>query len=234
MIVLLESFVESLTVVLPFYPVGTMERVTVEGQVATGSTYARMLSHLPLAARPTRLMVYDVHTLQNRFYLSSGVIASLCTTVPLVVPMFREVGVTCVAFPDDGAAKRFGTMFQGFPLVTCGKTRQGDERIVTINSGDCKGLDVCIVDDLVQTGGTLFEAGKALRDAGAKSVSAFVVHAVFPGEGWRRFLRGGDRAIFERFFLTNSNPTRVAEIPEGDTFVVVDITEKVLLDIDRF
>ena len=68
-ICLLQSFIESLTVVLPYYPVGTMERVTKEGTVATAATYAHMFSSLPSCGRPTRLMVYDLHTLQNRFYL---------------------------------------------------------------------------------------------------------------------------------------------------------------------
>lgn len=68
-ICLLQSFVESLTVVLPYYPVGTMERVTKEGTVATAATYAHQFSSLPNCGRPTRLMVYDLHTLQNRFYL---------------------------------------------------------------------------------------------------------------------------------------------------------------------
>lgn len=70
-ICLLQSFIESLTVVLPYYPVGTMERVTKEGTVATAATYAHMFSSLPSCGRPTRLMVYDLHTLQNRFYLVS-------------------------------------------------------------------------------------------------------------------------------------------------------------------
>ena len=69
MICLLQSFVESMTVVLPYSPVGTMERVVQEGQVATAATYAHMFSSLPSCGRPTRLMVYDLHTLQNRFYL---------------------------------------------------------------------------------------------------------------------------------------------------------------------
>ena len=77
MIVLLQSFIESLTVVLPFYPVGTMERVVTEGEVATANTYAQMFSTLPSCGRPTRLMTYDIHTLQNRFYLSGATLASL-------------------------------------------------------------------------------------------------------------------------------------------------------------
>ena len=84
-IMLLQSFIESLTIVLPFYPCATMERVTVEGQVATANTMAQMFSHLPSCGRPTRVMVYDLHTLQNRFYLSNHAVANLQSAVPLML-----------------------------------------------------------------------------------------------------------------------------------------------------
>ena len=51
-----------------------MERVTKEGIVATAATYAHMFSSLPNSGRPTRIMVYDLHTLQNRFYLVSSIL----------------------------------------------------------------------------------------------------------------------------------------------------------------
>ena len=50
MVVLLESFIQSLTVVLPFYPYGTMERVIKEGQIATANTMAKLFSKLPPCA----------------------------------------------------------------------------------------------------------------------------------------------------------------------------------------
>lgn len=58
MITLLQSFISSLTVVLPFYPVGTMERIIHEGQVATANTYAQMFSSLPSCGKPTRLVMW--------------------------------------------------------------------------------------------------------------------------------------------------------------------------------
>ena len=78
-----------------------------------------------------------------------------------------------------------------------------DKRIVKIQEGDPAGLHVLIVDDLVRSGGTLFESAKVLKDAGATAVSVFVAHAAFPQSAWKRFARGGDRDIFERFWTTN-------------------------------
>lgn len=57
-----------------------------------------------------------------------------------------------IAFPDEGAWKRFGKDLKGFEQVVCSKVRDGDSRKVTIKEGDCKGKHVFIVDDLVRTG----------------------------------------------------------------------------------
>ena len=237
MITLLQSFIKTFTVVLPFSPVGTMERVTTEGQVATANTYAQLFSNLPSCGKPTRLITYDLHTLQNRFYLHGNAIASLQTSIPLLIKRIKEEGkIDCIAFPDDGAAKRFGAMFKGmgFEIVTCGKTRDGDKRVVTIQDGSCSGKNVVIVDDLVQTGGTLYECGVALLKGGASTVSCFVAHGVFPAESWRRFMKGGDRGCFDKFFLTDSIPSITKNLPKNDVFEVLPLAEIIIEDLDKY
>jgi len=235
MVMLLQSFIEELVVVLPYYPVGTMERTVKEGQVATANTYAQMFSNLPSCGKPTRLLIYDLHTLQNRFYLHGNSIGSLKTSIPLLYPAMLLHGVDCVAFPDDGAAKRFGEMFNhlGVEIVTCGKVRDGEKRSVTIQDGNPEGKTIVIVDDLVQTGGTLYECGQALRERGCKSVSAFVAHGVFPKEAWRRFATGGDRCVFEKFWVTNSIPTTTSALPKDDVFEVLDLLPQIVFDLDN-
>jgi phosphoribosylpyrophosphate synthetase len=87
------------------------------------------------------------------------------------------------------------------------------------------------MDDLIQTGGTLYECAVALKKAGAQSVSGFVVHAVFPNGSFTRFLRGGDRAVFARFWLSSSNPAVCAQIPSGDVFEVLDLAPRIVHDL---
>jgi ribose-phosphate pyrophosphokinase len=246
MICLLQSFVREMVVVLPYSPVGTMDRVVREGQVATAATQAHMFSSLPSCGRPTRLMIYDLHTLQNRFYLSGNAVASLHTAIPLLKDMIRNRGsssssvpaIDCVAFPDDGAAKRFAAFFHDLNVnvIVCGKTRgENDQRTVRIQEGDASNANVVVVDDLVQTGGTLYETGKVLLEAGARSVCAFVTHAVFPGRSWERFNQGGDRACFQKFWVSNSIPTVTDHLPVGDgVFEVLDLTELIVSDLDHF
>jgi len=233
LVVLCESFIESLTVVLPFYPVGTMERVLKEGVVATANTTARLFSSLPTCGKPTRFMVYDIHTLQNRFYFSNHTIASLHTAVPLLLRAIGAPGnrIDAIAYPDDGAAKRFSKLFPGFPTVICGKIRDGDKRIVHIQDGDAAGHRLVIVDDLVRSGGTLVECAKAMKAAGAVSVSAFVTHAAFDLNTARHFYRGGSKNVFEHFYVTNSCPAVTDQLPRDDCFVVLDLAPLIIEDL---
>lgn len=120
-----------------------MERVEKEGIVATANTYAMLFSSLPSCGKPTKLVIYDIHTLQNRFFFHNSCVASLQTCIPLFCERLSSTGINTVVFPDDGAAKRFGDMFKstGFDVVVCGKTRVGDQRIVRVQDGDCQGTE---------------------------------------------------------------------------------------------
>jgi len=76
-----------------------------------------------------------------------------------------------------------------------------------------------------------FRIAQVLKSHGAESVSAFVTHGIFPRESYKRFLKDGDRNIFDKFFITNSNPTVTVDIPEGDCFEILDITDLVIKDL---
>jgi hypothetical protein len=134
--------IESLTIVLPFYPVGTMERVDIEGKVATANTYALLLSNLPNLGKPNRLMMYDIHALQERFYFHNSTIPSLHTTLPLLLKKLSTTSINTIAFPDAGAAKRFGHYFHddGFEIIICGKVRDGLKRKIYIQEGITEGI----------------------------------------------------------------------------------------------
>ncbi|RVW39598.1 Ribose-phosphate pyrophosphokinase 4 [Vitis vinifera] len=154
-------FVASFTLVLPFFPTGSFERMEEEGDVATAFTMARILSNIPISrGGPTSLVIYDIHALQERFYFSDHVLPLFETGIPLLKQRLHQLPDTdnvVVAFPDDGAWKRFHKQLDHFPMVVCAKVREGDKRIVRLKEGNPAGCHVVIVDDLVQSGGTLIE-----------------------------------------------------------------------------
>jgi ribose-phosphate pyrophosphokinase len=195
--------VRSFKVVLPFFPTGTMERVEEAGEIATAATLARMLSAIPMTmSGPTQIIIFDIHALQELFYFSDKVLPRLETAVPLLKERLQAQNNVAIAFPDEGAWKRFGKHFGEYPLIVCQKVRKGSKRSVSIKEGEPRGKHVVIVDDLVMTGGTLLESQKELMDQGAEKVSCYVTHGVFPVQSWKRFLDAG----LERFWVTDSCP----------------------------
>eukprot|EP00607_Mallomonas_marina_P005065 CAMPEP_0182429028 /NCGR_PEP_ID=MMETSP1167-20130531/25459_1 /TAXON_ID=2988 /ORGANISM="Mallomonas Sp, Strain CCMP3275" /LENGTH=218 /DNA_ID=CAMNT_0024612323 /DNA_START=399 /DNA_END=1055 /DNA_ORIENTATION=- len=216
-----------------------MDRVEIEGRVATANTYAVLLSSLPNCGKPNRLMIYDIHALQERFYFHGPTICSLHSTIPLLLARLQQTNITTIVFPDDGAAKRFGSMFpSNYDIIICGKVRDGARRMIKIADGDPVGKNVVIVDDLVQSGGTLQEAAEALRQHGALEISAFVAHGVFPNSCWQRFCRATaaekSKVVFQKFWVTNSIPSVTNHITRDDVFEVLDLLPQLVEDIDMF
>ncbi|MEJ2643155.1 MAG: phosphoribosyltransferase family protein, partial [Desulfosarcinaceae bacterium] len=214
--------IRSLCVVLPFYPTGTMERVEQEGEIATASTLARMLSATPISkSGPLQIIIYDIHALQERFYFDNTVIPRLESAIPLLKSRLQDLHDLTIVFPDVGALKRFGRQFDGFPIVVCHKVRDGERREVQIKEGNPRGRHTVIIDDLVMTGGTLRECRQALITAGATAVSAYVTHGVFPGESWRNFTG----TEFTHFWLTNSCPLTAVRLQGRPPFEVLCLSD---------
>lgn len=218
----------SFTAIVPYFPTGTMEREETEGQVATAKTLAILLSTIPLTARgPSQIMVFDIHALQERFYFTDNVIPRLETAIPLLL---REIltlskdNAISIAFPDEGAFKRFHTMFTSFPTITCTKIRDGNKRIVRVKDGDPAGHHVIIVDDLVMTGGTLVQCAKALLSCGAIKISAYVTHAVFPKESWKLFT--DCEVQFDKFYITDSIP-HATDIAQHSPFKLLSLCDSI-------
>jgi hypothetical protein len=91
-------------VILPYFSVGTMERVDSFGEVATAMTIARLLSNTPLCATgPSSVVIYDIHALQEQFYFGDSVHAQLCTAMTLLTERLAKLSDVTIVFPDDGA-----------------------------------------------------------------------------------------------------------------------------------
>lgn len=229
-------FVSSFTLVLPFFPTGTAERVELEGDVATAFTLARMLSNIPPSrGGPTSVVIFDIHALQERFYFGDDVLPLFESGMPLLLERLRcledNANIT-IAYPDEGAWKRFHYQLKdaGYPEVICTKVRDGSKRIVRLKEGEPQGRHVVIVDDLVQSGSTLLECQKLLSSLGAKDVSAYVTHGVFPKRSWQRFVSdpstNGDTpgsSGFKYFWLTDSCPQTVEAVQGQKPFEVLSL-----------
>lgn len=231
---------KSLIILLPYFPTGTMERVDEEGQIATATTFARLLSNIPFCTPggPAKLIVYDIHALQNRFYFSDNVVPLLVSAVPLfqnALQVYHKDENVVIAFPDEGAGKRFGNFFKHYNVVICTKVREGNKRVITVKEGAelVKKAHVFIVDDLVKTGGTLIQCKNALFTLGAAKVSAYVTHAVFPQESWKKFIEKTPDQ-FSIFYTTDSCPETIHIIRDKAPFHILTLTDSIVSNILKY
>jgi ribose-phosphate pyrophosphokinase len=229
MLAIAEARPKSFRILLPYFPTGTMERIDMEGQVATASTLARLLSALP-AAGPGLIPLYmwDVHALPIRHYFGPNIAPRFKTGTKVLRQRLNGENAV-IAFPDEGAWKRFRVLFTAdgnplYPFVICHKRRKGDERIVTVMEGDPVGKHVVIVDDLVHSGGTTLECMHALKAAGAARVSAFATHGVMERDAWKKFLDAG----FHRVWITDSCPATAGRVQNQGPFEVLSLVPSMI------
>jgi adenine phosphoribosyltransferase len=225
---------------IPYFAPATMERVEKEGIVATAETTAHAIgSGMPITqSGAVRIHVFDIHATVERFYFGDSVQTVMDT---MIHAMKATYPTSCtIVFPDDGAKKRFYPYFHDYRIIVCQKTRVGNTRKILIS--DTIGFpdehmfpneyyacfsNLVIVDDLVQTGGTILETAKALRNTYGKNIktlSVSTIHAVFPNDAHLKFVTENAKQIIDKFYVTNTNPSvaeKLKQFPE--TFVVVPI-----------
>ena len=94
-----------------------------------------------------------------------------------------------IATPDVGGSKRASTYskYLGVPLVLCNKTRLKANEVATMQIiGDVKNKNVILIDDMVDTAGTITKAADIMKEAGAISVRAIASHCVMSGPASER------------------------------------------------
>lgn len=215
--------VKSLKVILPFYPTGTMERVETQGEIATAMTLARMLSATPMTQTgPAQIIIYDIHALGEQFYFSDQVLVRLETAADSINELFSKDEYD-LAFPDDGAYKRFARYFPGYTKIICQKVRDGDKRIIQIKEGNPRGRKVVMIDDLIMSGGTLRKCVQKLIEAGALEVLAYATHPVFPDNSWETFITSDILKVV----VTDSCPKTVAAVKGQPKFQIISLAQKI-------
>ncbi len=166
-----------ITAVIPYYAYGRTDK---KDQPRVPIT-ARLLADLITVAGAERVLTVDLHAGQIQGFFNIPV--DELTAIPLIADHVQAQGATgVVVAPDVGSTKRARDVAErwGEPLAIIEKRRWGNndrtESVTVI--GDVAGRNAIIVDDEVDTGGSLVSAAETLLEHGAKSVSAAVTHAV--------------------------------------------------------
>jgi phosphoribosylpyrophosphate synthetase len=223
--IILSNLPSSFKMILPYYSVGTNEKILKEGEVPTSYTTAHILSNLPKITSPIEIITFDIHTLQNKFFFNNNSVLINLSFIPYIKKIMDDMYIKNIVFPDYGAFKRFGHIFdeKKYNIYTCNKIRNDDgTRKISFNYDNTINGDIFLIDDLVQSGNTLIETGKEIKNKINGKINIFVVHAVFPKESWKKFINGSNNNIFEKMYISNTNPNISQTLKNIDFFEILN------------
>lgn len=171
--------------VLPYFGWARQDRKD-KPRVAIG---AKLVANLLCAAGVDRVMTMDLHADQIQGFFDVPVDHLYASSI--FVPYIKSLNLDniAIAAPDMGGAKRANaySRFLNSSLVICHKNRERANQVGDMTAiGDVEGKNVIILDDMIDTAGTVTKAADMMMDKGALSVRAFATHAVLSGPAYER------------------------------------------------
>jgi len=190
-----------ISAVIPYYGYSRQDKKT----LAREPISARLVADMIAVAGADRILTMDLHAGQIQGFFSGPM--DHITAVPLLASYIsRQVeGDIVIVSPDAGRvkmAKKYSDHL-GVPMAILHKRRPGHHQAEVMHViGDVKGKTAVLVDDMIDTGGTLVASSEALMKAGAEEVYACATHGIFSGPARERL----DGSVLKKVVVTDTLP----------------------------
>jgi len=204
--------------VMPYFGWARQDRKD-KPRVAIG---AKLAANLLRAAGADRVMTCDLHADQIQGFFDIPVDHVYASKVFIPYIESRNFENLAIAAPDMGGAKRANSYAKALcsSVVICHKTREKANVVGNITAiGDVEGKNVIIVDDMIDTAGTLCKAAEVLKEKGAISVRACATHGLLSGPAIQRL----HDSCIEEVFITDTIPH--PELANDPKITIVSMTE---------
>lgn len=191
-----------ITAVIPYYGYARADRKTAGRESIT----AKLVANLITEAGASRILAMDLHSAQIQGYFDIPFDHVYGSPVILDYLSSKRLSDIVVVSPDVGGvarARAFAKKLNDAPLAIIDKRRQAHNVAEVLNViGDVKGKTAVLVDDMIDTAGTITEGARLLRREGARQVYACATHAVFSPPAIERLSSG----VLEEVIVTNTIP----------------------------
>lgn len=198
-----------ITAVMPYYGYARADRKTAGRESIT----AKLVANLITQAGASRILAMDLHSAQIQGYFDIPMDHVYGSPVLLDYLASKKLPDIVVVSPDVGGvarARAFAKKLNDAPLAIIDKRRQAHNVAEVMNViGDVKGKTAVLVDDMIDTAGTITEGARLLQREGARQIYACATHAVFSPPATERL----SEAPFEEVIVTNTIP-----VPEDRRF----------------
>lgn len=185
---------------------------------------AKLVANLLTTAGCDRVMTCDLHADQIQGFFDVPVDHVYAQSVFL--PYIHKLGLEnlSIAAPDMGGAKRANSYAKRLecPLIICHKTRAKANVVESITAiGEVEGRDIVIVDDMIDTAGTLCKAANVLMDMGARSVRAVASHGVLSGAA----LENIQKSALQEVIITDTIPHNDIDREKYNKITILTISD---------
>ncbi|PSN12100.1 phosphoribosylpyrophosphate synthetase [filamentous cyanobacterium CCT1] len=195
-----------ITAVIPYYGYARADRKTAGRESIT----AKLVANLMTKAGASRVLAIDLHSAQIQGYFDIPCDHVYGTPVLIDYIASKNLEDLVVVSPDVGGvarARAFAKKLNDAPLAIIDKRRQAHNVAEVMNVvGDVHGKTAVLVDDMIDTAGTICEGARLLKQEGARQVYACATHPVFSPPAVERLSAG----LFEEVIVTNTIPMTAA------------------------
>ncbi|MEG1510940.1 MAG: ribose-phosphate pyrophosphokinase [Bacteroidales bacterium] len=185
---------------------------------------AKMVANLLAAAGCDRVMTADLHADQIQGFFDFPVDHIYASSLFLNYLRSLKIDNLSIAAPDMGGAKRANAYSRilSCPLIVCHKSRERANVVGSMTAiGDVEGRNIVIIDDMVDTAGTLCKAAKMLKERGALSVRALATHAVLSGAAYDNIAN----SELTELVVSDTIPLRAPEGTDISKIKVISVAE---------
>ncbi len=192
-----------ITAVIPYFGWARQDRKD-KPRVPIG---AKLVAKMLETAGATRVMTMDLHADQIQGFFEKPVDHLFASTIFLPYIQSLNLENLTIASPDMGGSKRAYaySKYLGSEVVVCYKQRKKANVIETMELiGEVKGRHVILVDDMIDTGGTLAKAADVMLEKGALSVRAICTHAILSGAAYEKI----ENSALTELIVTDSIPLK--------------------------
>jgi ribose-phosphate pyrophosphokinase len=189
------------TAVIPYFGYARQDRKSASRTPIT----AKLVANLLVTAGADRILTMDLHAgqIQGFFDIPVDDLTSRKVFAKDIKYKVNTEEPTVFVSPDAGGAvraRKFADMFHGDIAIVDKRRPEAGKSEVMALIGDVEGKHAILVDDIVDSGGTLCSAAKAIMDAGALSVRAYITHGVLSGEACNKV----EKSVLEELVVTDS------------------------------
>ena len=194
------SSAKNITAVIPYFGYARQDRKV----APRTSISAKLVSNLITKAGADRVVTVDLHAGQIQGFFDIPVDNLFATPIFArhVKKKIKSKNIICVA-PDVGGTERaraLGKLLNvGLAIVDKRRPKPGQSQVMNV-IGDVKGKTCVIVDDIIDSGGTIVNAAKALKDRGAKDVYVYITHGVLSGDAINKI----KKSIIKKLVITDT------------------------------